>query len=415
MPRKPSRPPVVCEFFTWRLLRRDGVIYADGRTGKHNSDKHNLGKHSLGTRDADKAIANLRVLDRQKAVELGLAPAASVVNPASLSLASGWEVYLANCQASPVVGGVAPSTLKRYRAVRDKHLSFCAKLGIRSWQEINKTNTKQYGNWLHGQDYADRSIYLELNQIKSALSRLIEEGILPEACRFKLPLSKPIGTDTYCYMPGEVNAMVRLCRSRPALHWLAAVIVGLACTGMRIGELASLRWSDVDFDSRTILLTDERASSRRRKLGQVRTTKGKRNRSVPICKELLTVLKALKNTKHADGRIFHGPRGGILKPDTVRNIFLRDIIEPLKAKFPTPPGEIGFEHGRLHSFRHYFCSQAFRDGVSEAELMAWLGWRDSKMVAHYRHLRREDGQRKIDEIDFLGRATARGGRANKVV
>src|SRR5262245_18706371 len=136
--------------------------------------------------------------------------------------------------------------------------------------------------------------------------------------------------------------MIRLCRSQPALHWLAAVIIGLACTGMRIGELSSLRWSDVDFNSRTILLTDERASSRRKKLGEVRTTKGKRNRPVPICTELLKVFRTLKKQKHSDSRIFHGPRGGILKPDTVRNVFLRDVIEPLKVKFPTPAGEIGF-------------------------------------------------------------------------
>lgn len=40
--------------------------------------------------------------------------------------------------------------------------------------------------------------------------------------------------------------MVDLCRSSTRLHWLADVIVALAATGMRIGELAALRWSDVD-------------------------------------------------------------------------------------------------------------------------------------------------------------------------
>jgi hypothetical protein len=34
--------------------------------------------------------------------------------------------------------------------------------------------------------------------------------------------------------------------------------------------------------------------------------------------------------------------------------------------------------------------------------MEWLGHRDSKMVAHYRHLRDEDSQRKMQQIDFLG-------------
>jgi integrase len=173
---------------------------------------------------------------------------------------------------------------------------------------------------------------------------------------------------------------------------------------LRIGELASLRWSDVDLRSITILLTDERASSRRKMFGAIRTTKGKRNRSLPIHPDLLAVLLDLKaNSKEGDGRVFHGPRGGKMKPDTVRNILVREVIEPLKDRFPTPPGEIGFEHGRLHSFRHYFCSQAFLGGAAEADIKDWLGHRDSKMVAHYRHLRRDESQRKMQQIDFLNR------------
>jgi integrase len=40
--------------------------------------------------------------------------------------------------------------------------------------------------------------------------------------------------------------MLDHCRNRADLTWLEAVIVGLACTGLPISELASLRWSDVD-------------------------------------------------------------------------------------------------------------------------------------------------------------------------
>ncbi|MBL8797083.1 MAG: tyrosine-type recombinase/integrase [Planctomycetia bacterium] len=397
MPRKPSRPPVVCQNFTWRLLERDGVYYADGRTGKLN-----LGKHSLGTRDPDQALINLRNLDQQKAVELGLVAPTSQQPASFLSIPDGWKLYLAHCQRAAVLGGVSAGTLKRYQAVQNKHLAFCNKNGIRSWAEVNKTNTEKYGNHLADQEYADRSIYLELTLIKSVTLWLIKEKHLPADSRFDLSLVKPQGTDTYCYTLAEVGTMIDHCRLTPALTWLAGVIVALACTGLRIGELASLRWSDVDFRSNTILLTDERASNRRKKLGQVRTTKGKRNRSLPIHPDLLAIFLDLKATgKESDGRVFHGPRSGKLKPDTVRNILLREVIESLKDRFPTPPGEIGFEHGRVHSFRHYFCSQAFLGGAAEADIKDWLGHRDSRMVTHYRHLRRDDSQRKMQQIDFL--------------
>jgi len=68
MPRKPQQPPIVCQYFTWRFFVREGVFYADGRGGRFA-----LGKHSLGTRDREEALARLRELDLQKAVDGGLA------------------------------------------------------------------------------------------------------------------------------------------------------------------------------------------------------------------------------------------------------------------------------------------------------------------------------------------------------
>ena len=82
-------------------------------------------------------------------------------------------------------------------------------------------------------------------------------------------------------------------------------------------------------------------------------------------------------------------------------MFIDDVVEPLKKRFPAPAGETGFEHGRLHSFRHFLCSQALLGGASEGEVRQWLGHADSKMVEHYHHLREEDAQRKMAQIEFL--------------
>ena len=113
----------------------------------------------------------------------------------------------------------------------------------------------------------------------------------------------------------------------------------------------------------------------------------------------------------ADGRVFHAQRGGQLRPRNVLAAFIRDVIEPLKDKFPTPPGEIGFEHGRLHSFRHYFVSQAFLGGASEGEIREWVGHADSKMVEHYRHLGRKDAVRRMEQITFVDPDAKEQGRS----
>ena len=194
--------------------------------------------------------------------------------------------------------------------------------------------------------------------------------------------------------------MIQHCLVMTSLVWLGHVILALAHTGLRITELTGLRWCDMDLNSNTIRVADERSSSRKRKAGVARTTKGRRSRTIPIHPRLRELLDRL--ARKPDGYVLHAARGGRLHSRNVLDMFICDVIEPLKEKFPTPPGEIGFEHGRLHSFRHFFCSQSFLGGASEGEIKEWLGHADSKMVEHYRHLRNEDAQRKMEKIDFAG-------------
>jgi integrase len=399
MARK-AKETISCEHFVWCLFRRGDVWYADGR-----QNRPNLGKHSLATRDRDQALEQLRRLDLHKAVELGRAKQTSAETCREIPIQRGWELCLENCARPDVLGGVGASTSKRYRAAKDKHLLFCDQHGIGSWNVIDETSVTEYGKWLSRKSYADATIYLELTLIKQVVKWMIEKAkLLPESHRIRLPLRRSHESDTYCYSREEVRALVEWCRAAPAMEWMADTIIALAATGMRISELAGLRWSDVDLVTAVITLSDNRHSGQAKKLGSVRTTKGRRTRRLPIHAELMNVLAKL--ARRADGRVFGGPRGGILKPDTVRNVLIREAIAALKEKFPTPKGEIGFEHGRLHSFRHFFVSQAFLGGASEGEIREWVGHRDSRIVERYRHLRSQDARRKMDKIDFLGNAAS---------
>jgi integrase len=401
MPRRPKHQVITCQYFVWRLFTRDGVYYADGR-----GSKHDLRKHSLGTRDPDEALERLKQLDQHEAVRLGLAAPRTNSTLSPISIPDGWDRYMEHSGRSLVLGGVSAGTLKRYRAVRDKHLEFCRQHGIASWSDFDTRSLERYGNWL-SKDYADRTVYLELTLLKSVNDWLVKHKLLPADCTLVYPLRKPQGSDTYCYSRREVSAMVAWCQASARLAWLAAVIIALAHTGLRISELAGLRWSDVDLEHDVIRVADERASRRRREAGTARTTKGRRSRILPLHPRLKSLLMTLE--RQADGRVFHAPLGGRLWPRNVLDAFINEVIEPLKQRFSTPAGEIGFEHGRLHSFRHFFCSQAFLDGASEGEIREWLGHRESRMVEHYRHLRSDDAQRKMERIDFLDRQDERLG------
>lgn len=397
MPRKPRDPAIQCKHFLWRLFQRADVFYADGR-----SSSVNLGKHSLNTRDRTEALERLSQLDVSKAIETGRAAPPETTtekSPATdLPLSVGWQMFLDHANRPQVMGGIGHRSSKRYRAVRDKHVAFCTRNNITQWAHVTKHTTEQYGNHLHRADYADRSVYFEVTLIKSVVKWLIEEGLLPQTARFSLRVHRPDGTSRYCFSREEVRKMLEHCRGTPSLTWMVTVIEILIHTGLRIGELAQLRRTDIDLTANTIRIQDDRESGIRRAAGQQRTTKGKRSRMIPIHPSLRATIERLP--EHRDGRLVHGARGGIIKPDTVLRTLKDDVLEPLKKHFPAPAGEQGFADGKVHSFRHYFVSEAFRCGAAESDIMSWVGHRDSKIVAIYRHLRSEESQRKMGQIDF---------------
>ena len=387
---------VSCEFFNWNLFRRDGVYYADGRMNSPS-----LGKHSLGTRDQENARAALRELDHRIAVQKKKAQPRLSSTSHGILISEGWERYLNYVARPDVLGGAGASTSKRYRAVRAKHEQFCVKNGILIWDKVGKPEVMSYGAHLKKSDYADATIYLECNSLKQIIKWLIyEEKVLPESNRVRLALRRSHQSNTYCYSREQIQAMIKLCGQSLELKWLAEIIIALATTGMRIGELADLRWTDIDMMTGIITLQDNRHSGRHAKAGAVRTLKGRRSRRIPIHKHLHTILHRLN--PRPDGRVFGMPRGGPLLPNSLCKMFIRDVIDALKGRFPTPKEEIGFAAGRIHSFRHAFVSQAFLDGASEGEIREWVGHTNSRIVERYRHLRNEDARLKMDKINFLG-------------
>lgn len=401
MPKRRKYESVQCQFFSWRLIPRGGIWYADGR-----SNKSNRGRHSLGTSDRGEALQLLAKLDRQRAVKLGLAKpsllSAAVSVDAPLPLDEGRQLYEKHIKRPLVAGGTKDSTQKRYRAVFDKFLPFAKNHGVETWNAVDIDVVHAYASHLDNDGYAGKTIRNELVTIGQAHRFLLAKKHLSGAEPLKLELKKVESERPHCYTREQISAMVKHCRANPELAWLEHVIVGLTTTGLRISELAGLKWGDIDLAAGHLKLTDE--SGRAIKKGDTkrrRQLKSGRSRCLPIYPDLATTLAALPRI---DAYVFHGPHGGRLKPDTVRRCLVRDVIEPLAEQFPSPEGEQGFADARLHSFRHYFASTCANSGVAELVTMEWLGHADSDMVRHYYHLHDQESRRQMNRLDLLGEA-----------
>jgi site-specific recombinase XerC len=300
MAAKRKKERIVGQYFVWLVGTRNDVYYADGR-----SNKINAGRHTLGTKEFKTAMERLQKLDLDRAVAHGLAHR-SLLEPDQklITLEEGRQRYEEHVGRPRVVGGTKSSTGKRYRAVFDKFLTFARKEGITVWNHVTSKTIERYAAFLEKAGYAYATQYVELTTIKQAVKFLVAQDLLPPESLIRGSLSKPQGTTTYCWHQQEVKVMLEQCRKSPSLAWREGVIIALACTGLRISELASLRWTDIDRQANMIRLTDESRQPRRggRK---PRETKSGRSRAFPLHEHLAEALKVMPPTK--DGLIFHGP------------------------------------------------------------------------------------------------------------
>lgn len=400
MPKRPKYELVQCTHFAWRLSRRAGIWYADGRTNSRNA-----GRHSLGTRDKAEARQLLPALDEARAYHLGLINVRQQSTASNkLHLIDGRRLFEEHIGRPRVTGGVRPSTRKRYRAILDKFVAWATNNAVQYCHEISAPALNRYGQHLQDQGYAPKTQHAELTLLKQVVRYLVESEHLCGCEPIKLRLTKVQGQRAYCYTPEEVKSILARCRAQRSLSWLGDVVTGLACTGMRIAELANLRWPDIDFDNGRITVVDESGLQRRNET--VRTVKSGQSRWLPLHPDLRAVLECLPRL---DQFVFHGPQGGRVKPDFVRRTLLKHVLEPLAPQYPATSTQ-GFVDGRLHSFRHYFVSRCAANNVSERMVMEWVGHADSAMVRHYYHLVDQEAKRRMDALELLGSADGRSGR-----
>ena len=142
VPRKPKELPIQCRHFTRAF---SGVT--ESSTPTDEVTRSTLGKVS-DTRDRREALKNLHLLDQRKAVEHGLAELKQTSQAECILIADGWSLFTADRGLPQELGGVGPNSLKRYRAIQDKHVVYCRTARLRSWDQVDRDTVLRYGSWL---------------------------------------------------------------------------------------------------------------------------------------------------------------------------------------------------------------------------------------------------------------------------
>jgi integrase/recombinase XerC len=128
--------------------------------------------------------------------------------------------------------------------------------------------------------------------------------------------------------------------------------------GLRVSEVAALRWGDVDLDSELVL---------------VRRGKGGKSRQVPLTPPAVQRLRDL-GPAGSDVPVFRNRRGGALSDRSMRRIVRKLGLQS------------GVGHVYPHAFRHAFATHLLDHGADLRAVQELLGHRSLSTTQRYTHV-----------------------------
>ena len=192
--------------------------------------------------------------------------------------------------------------------------------------------------------------------LQQCLDQAIRDGLLTEnpakAFRYRKSTTVKANIMTPLEMEDYLDAAERL-------GYLPMFMLALT-TGLRQSELIALKWSDLDIESRTLTIAENRAVVRRELVEY-----GSQTRSIRLTPEVVDLL-IMEHSKHPSSPLMfmHPATQRPYSPQMVRRMH-DEIIK-----------EAGIDHIRYVDLRHTCAILALKNGMDTKEL--------AQMLGHYR-------------------------------
>jgi len=195
--------------------------------------------------------------------------------------------------------------------------------------------------------------------LKHSFTMAVKWGLLPANPLRDVRLPVKVNNARLRYLtPEEIDRLLAACPS----HLRPIVLTGLH-TGMRKGEILSLKWEQVDLNNRVALLGD---------------TKNGEARGVPLNSTMLALFKELQAEQGRSGGVslwvFVNPNTG--KP------YRRDA----NTAWRTARKKAGITNLHFHDTRHTTASHLRMQGADLLTIQEILGHKDLRMTARYAHV-----------------------------
>lgn len=280
-------------------------------------------------------------------------------------------------------------TYERYKLIVEQHIK--DKIGSMELNELSPlvlqrfiTELLQSGNKKTGKGLSANSVNAVISVIQSSLRTAHLLGLTTEYAADKLKRPKIQEKPVECFTIAEQKQI-----EQAVMNWKKDKLYGiLLClySGLRIGELIALQWSDIDLTKGILTVSKSCHDSKDGLIIDAPKTISSR-RMIPLPKQLLPILKNIK--KKSDDPFVVSAKG---KPVSVRSY--QRSFELLLKKLKIP-------HKGFHSLRHTFATRAIECGMDVKTLSEILGHKNPTVTLNrYAHSLMEH---KADMMNRLGK------------
>lgn len=178
----------------------------------------------------------------------------------------------------------APKTYASYRQLYEHHLK--ASIGRLDLKKLTHMQVQRLINEKTEDGYAPNTVDRIRATLRSALTIAWRQGLVAENVAQRVSVPKKVKKDPTFLQPEEAKRLIEA-----AGQTRFGNLIELALhTGMRIGEVTGLRWSDVDFDNE-ILRVRVQLQRVNSKLVQRELKSASSRRSLPLTARALDALK----------------------------------------------------------------------------------------------------------------------------
>ena len=216
---------------------------------------------------------------------------------------------------------------------------------------------RRFGNHRPGSSGLGEETMRHIHRLlQQCLDQAIRDGLLTEnpakAFHYRKSMTVKANIMTPLEMEDYLDAAERL-------GYLPMFMLALTA-GLRQGELIALKWSDLDIESRTLTIAENRAVVRRELVEY-----GDQTRTIALTPEVIDLL-IMEHAKHPNSPLMfmHPATQRTYSPQMVRRMH-NEIIK-----------EAGLDHMRFTDLRHTCAVLSLRNGVETKEL--------TRMLGHYR-------------------------------